>query len=38
MIRIKISARIWGLWFVATLPFAIVNVLLYIAGIIEVVE
>ena len=34
--RIRIPAALWGAWIVITLPFAVLNLILYITDIVEV--
>jgi len=34
--KIRVPAALWGAWIVITLPFAVLNLILYISGIVEV--
>jgi hypothetical protein len=34
--KIRIPAALWAAWIVITLPIAVINLLLYITGVVEV--
>ena len=35
--KIRVPAAVWAAWIVITLPFAVLNLILYITGVVEVI-